>query len=215
MTMIAVLGASGTIGGAVARRSGRSGRKVLLLGRNGEKLAQLSAELGQPAELIEAANPQSLIDSLERAAEDADGFDGLVNCIGSLLLKPAHATTDEEFRRVVETNLFSAFATIRAGCVLGRRSYSFKGARSATRSDRWSPLVHSTRGMQWAGDRRDIRRNAPPTKAPGAFFAVTHKPGFPRGGRGRCRWLRRSSRGGRTCSAPSRSDGRDAVDSCR
>jgi 3-oxoacyl-[acyl-carrier protein] reductase len=34
-------------------------------------------------------------------------------CIGSLLLKPAHLTSDAEFRDVVETNLFSAFATVR------------------------------------------------------------------------------------------------------
>lgn len=120
MTRIAILGATGTIGSALARRLVRSGRNVLLLGRNGEKLAQLSAELGQPTETIDAADSQSLIDSLERAAEGTDGFDGLVNCIGSLLLKPAHATTDEEFRRIVETNLFTAFATVRAGAKLLR-----------------------------------------------------------------------------------------------
>ena len=120
MTMIAILGASGTIGSALARRLVRSGRKVLLLGRNGEKLAQLSAELGQPAETIDVTDSQSLVDKLERAAEDTGGFDGLVNCIGSLLLKPALATTDEEFRRVVETNLFTAFATVRAGAKLLR-----------------------------------------------------------------------------------------------
>ena len=37
-----------------------------------------------------------------------------------MLLKPAHATTDEEFRRVIETNLITAFATVRAGAKLLR-----------------------------------------------------------------------------------------------
>ena len=31
-----------------------------------------------------------------------------------MLLKPAHSTSDDEFRQVVETNLFTAFATVRA-----------------------------------------------------------------------------------------------------
>jgi NAD(P)-dependent dehydrogenase (short-subunit alcohol dehydrogenase family) len=43
-----------------------------------------------------------------------------VNCIGSLLLKPAHTTTDDDFRNTVETNLFTAFSTVRAGAKLLR-----------------------------------------------------------------------------------------------
>ena len=67
--MIAILGASGTIGSALARRLVRSGRNVLLVGRNGEKLAQLSAELGQPTETIDAAHSQSLIDTKQRVTD--------------------------------------------------------------------------------------------------------------------------------------------------
>jgi len=36
------------------------------------------------------------------------------------LLKPADATTDDEFRQVIETNLFTAFATVRSGAKLLR-----------------------------------------------------------------------------------------------
>ena len=36
------------------------------------------------------------------------------------MLKPAHTTTDEEFRQIVETNLFTAFAAVRAGAKLLR-----------------------------------------------------------------------------------------------
>ena len=35
-------------------------------------------------------------------------------------LKPAHMTTDDEFRNIVETNLFTSFATIRVGAKLLR-----------------------------------------------------------------------------------------------
>ena len=120
MSMIAILGATGTIGSTLARRLVHDGRNVLLVARNADKLAPLAAELNQPALTCEAADSSVLLEALERAAEQTDGYLGIVNCIGSLLLKPAHATSDDEFRRVVETNLFTAFAAVRAGAKLLR-----------------------------------------------------------------------------------------------
>lgn len=42
-------------------------------------------------------------------------LDGIANCVGSLLLKPAHATSEIEWSETIATNLTSAFHTIRAG----------------------------------------------------------------------------------------------------
>lgn len=120
MSTIAILGATGTIGGVLARRLVRQGQSVLLVGRNEEKLSALGQELAQPFVTVDLTGSQLLEQSLQAAADVQGGFHGLVNCIGSLLLKPAHATTDEDFRRVVETNLFTAFATVRAGARLLR-----------------------------------------------------------------------------------------------
>ena len=41
-------------------------------------------------------------------------LDGLANCVGSILLKPAHLTSEEEWDAVVSTNLKSAYAAVRA-----------------------------------------------------------------------------------------------------
>jgi len=38
---------------------------------------------------------------------------GVVNCIGTILLKPAHLTTDEEWRATLDTNLTSSFLLLR------------------------------------------------------------------------------------------------------
>ncbi len=43
-----------------------------------------------------------------------------MNCIGSVLLKPAHLTSDDEFRQVLETNLFTSFAAVRAAAKVMR-----------------------------------------------------------------------------------------------
>jgi 3-oxoacyl-[acyl-carrier protein] reductase len=120
MDRVAILGATGTIGSTLARRLAQHGRCVLLVGRNPEKLEELSRELDQPFALIEMHSSLPLEEALAKAVEVHGGLQGLVNCIGSVLLKPAHATSDEEFRRVIETNLFSAFATVRAGAKLLR-----------------------------------------------------------------------------------------------
>ena len=118
--MIAILGSTGTIGSVLARRLVRSGHQLLLVGRNEAKLRALSEELDQPFATVDFTNSQSLEEALGKAAEVSGGINGLVNCVGSLLLKSAHTTTDDEFRTVIETNLFTAFATVRAGSKLLR-----------------------------------------------------------------------------------------------
>lgn len=120
MSLIAILGATGTIGGVLARRLVRQGQSVLLVGRNEEKLRLLSEHLGQPFAVVDLTSSRSLEESLRATGEAHDGFQAFVNCIGSILLKPAHSTTDVEFRQVVETNLFTAFATVRVGAKLLR-----------------------------------------------------------------------------------------------
>lgn len=120
MSSVAILGATGTIGSVLARRLVRQGQHVLLVGRNEEKLRSLSEELGQPFVAVDLTSSQPLEEALRAMADAQGGFHALVNCIGSILLKPAHTTTDDEFRQVVETNLFTAFATVRVGAKLLR-----------------------------------------------------------------------------------------------
>jgi len=44
----------------------------------------------------------------------------VLNCAGSILLKPAHLTTADELGQVLTTNLISAFATVRAAALVMR-----------------------------------------------------------------------------------------------
>ena len=68
------------------------GRNVLLMGRNSEKLEQLATELSQPFAMVDFSNSQPLEDALLQAAGSHGGLEGIVNCVGSVFLKPAHAT---------------------------------------------------------------------------------------------------------------------------
>lgn len=122
MGTVAILGASGTIGAATARRLVHRGQKVLLLGRNSDKLKPLADELQQPWGVFDPCESSSLEAALQTLCTEHGPLIGMVNCIGSVLLKPAHITSDTEFRDILETNLFTAFAAVRAAGKLMRES---------------------------------------------------------------------------------------------
>ncbi|QEG37449.1 SDR family NAD(P)-dependent oxidoreductase [Bythopirellula goksoeyrii] len=122
MSTIAILGATGSIGSALARHLVAEAKQVLLLGRDHDRLAALAAELDQPFTEVNFSASQSLEDALLKNSEQCGGYQGIVNCIGSMLLKPAHSTSDEEFRETIHANLFTTFSTIRAGGKVLRRS---------------------------------------------------------------------------------------------
>ena len=106
-----IIGAAGGIGSALARRLKQNGANLLLIGRTAEHLTALGAELDSQSQTLDA----SKIDMLEAAVQGFGPIDGIVNCAGSILLKPAHLTTEAEWMKTIETNLTTAFATVRAG----------------------------------------------------------------------------------------------------
>lgn len=109
-----VLGATGGIGSVLARSLREKGARLMLAARGRERLHALAAELGAQAETIDGRRTDDVEGCCRRAIEVLGRLDGIVNCIGSLLLKPAHRTTDEEWDDTMAKNLRSAFATVRA-----------------------------------------------------------------------------------------------------
>jgi NAD(P)-dependent dehydrogenase (short-subunit alcohol dehydrogenase family) len=108
---IFIIGAAGGIGQATARRLVSRGFQVILAGRDETKLAALAQELQSPHIAVNAAS----FDELERAVTANGPVGAIVNCAGSLLLKPAHLTTEKEYLETIELSLTTAFATVRAG----------------------------------------------------------------------------------------------------
>ncbi|MGD8394052.1 MAG: SDR family oxidoreductase [Candidatus Eiseniibacteriota bacterium] len=99
----------------------RDGARLLVAGRDAERLETLAGALDAEHRLIDATRPDDVAACVAQAAERFGRLDGIANCVGSLLLKPAHLTTEHEWRTTLDVNLGSAFATVRAAAPAMRR----------------------------------------------------------------------------------------------
>jgi len=109
-----IFGATGGIGSALARRMAGLGWRQVLAARNGERLSALAGELGASAVEADVTVGGGAERAVEAALEAFGRVDAVVNCVGSLLLKPAHLTSDEEWDKVIAMNLTSSFHVLRA-----------------------------------------------------------------------------------------------------
>ncbi|QVL29910.1 SDR family oxidoreductase [Telmatocola sphagniphila] len=109
-----VLGASGGIASETVRRLVAKGSRVLLAGRSEQKLVELAVELNQPTFALDVTNSKEVDTCFAEALRLFGKIDGVLHAVGSILLKPAHLTTDEEWHSTIRTNLDSAFYVVRA-----------------------------------------------------------------------------------------------------
>ncbi len=112
--VILIFGATGGIGSALARRLHREGARLALSGRNPERLASLSRELDAPSFPADATVAAEVDDVFAKIAESLAPVTGVAHCVGSILLKPAHLTSDAEWAHTISTSLTSAFLVVRA-----------------------------------------------------------------------------------------------------
>ena len=115
-----VTGASGGIGGAIARALHAAGARVGLSGTRAGALDALAGELGDgafavPADLSSANGAKTLVKDAEAAL---GGIDILVNNAGLTRDQLAVRMSDEDWQTVLDLNLTAAFRLSR-GCLRG------------------------------------------------------------------------------------------------
>jgi len=118
-----IVGASGGIGSALCHQlAARGPCRLMLAARNETRLSQLAAELQvehrvPPAvscRAMDALNGEEVAATFAAATAEFGPLSGAVNLCGSILLKPAHSTSDREFADTLAANLVTAFNVLRA-----------------------------------------------------------------------------------------------------
>ncbi len=110
-----IFGATGGIGEALSQLLSEQGDSLVLVGRSSEKLDRLAEKTKASAVNDSLEDWNQATEIVNRAQETLGGLDGIAVCIGSVLLKPAHLTSPEEFQSVLNTNLTTTFGILRAG----------------------------------------------------------------------------------------------------
>jgi len=128
-----VTGASGGIGGAIARALHARGATVGLSGTRVEPLEKLKAELGArahvlPCDLGDAASIEQLLKSADAAL---GGIDILVNNAGLTRDNLAMRMKDEDWQKVIDVNLTAGFRLAR-------------GAMRGMMKKRWGRIIGIT-----------------------------------------------------------------------
>ncbi|MDO7845576.1 SDR family oxidoreductase [Hymenobacter sp. M29] len=128
---LALITGGGTgIGLAIARCMAEAGATVVITGRREAVLQEAVADLGESVQYV--VNDVTDLCGIEAMVAEVEATHGpldiLVNNAGINLKKPALEVTDEDFNRILHTNLHSVFALTRAcasrmvargkGCIL-------------------------------------------------------------------------------------------------
>src|SRR5215470_10338215 len=111
-----VTGASGGIGGAIARALHGQGAVVTISGTREDALKALQAELGERVHVVAARMDDAAdIDRLAKEAEAATGkIDILVNNAGITRDNISMRMKDDEWEKVLQVNLTGTFRLTRA-----------------------------------------------------------------------------------------------------
>jgi NAD(P)-dependent dehydrogenase (short-subunit alcohol dehydrogenase family) len=110
----ALLGATGGIGSAVAHRLADDGAQLVLGARTESDVQALADKTGGDAFPLDATEFEEVQALVKHATDTYGRIDGIANFVGSILLKPAHLTSVDEYQEQIRLNLDTAFNTVKA-----------------------------------------------------------------------------------------------------
>jgi 3-oxoacyl-[acyl-carrier protein] reductase len=109
-----ITGGSGGIGQALARRLRARGCTVVLSARDASRLQAVCDEIGAEAIPTDVTVSGQVDDLVAQVLARHGRIDGLAHCVGSILLKPLHLTSDDDWAKTLQLNLTSAFQVMRS-----------------------------------------------------------------------------------------------------
>lgn len=121
---ILVTGASSGIGQATAIECSKMGAKLIITGRNQERLQETFSQLEGEGHLQIVAD-LTVNDDVKRLVDGCPELNGLVLCAGKGILLPLQFCNEEKFQNVFKTNFFSPVEILR---LLTKKKKLIRGA---------------------------------------------------------------------------------------
>ncbi|MGF1627634.1 MAG: SDR family NAD(P)-dependent oxidoreductase [Alphaproteobacteria bacterium] len=187
-----VIGGAGGIGREISLGFRAAGARVLIAGRNRDKLDGVAGELNQPdgptAYVADVRSLAALAALADAAQNDHGPIDVLVNCQGTTIIKPALEVSEADYDTILDLNLKSVFF---ACTEFGRRMISQGGGAivnitslaahtgwgnaAAYSASKWGVAgLTQTLAAEWGGN--GVRVNA---IAPGFFLTDLNREKMP------------------------------------
>jgi len=114
-----VTGAGGGVGKAISKRLASEGCKVIMLGRDRNKLQKAASEIGNKKNtmtvIADITKEAEILSAIDQTINSFDRIDILVNNAGTINdPTPFHEMTEDQWDDLVKTNLFGMFRMTKA-----------------------------------------------------------------------------------------------------
>lgn len=114
-----VTGAGGGVGRSIVKRLAFEGCKVVLMGRNRERLAKAAADAGDKKNLLtvmaDITKEAEVLSAIEQTISSFDRIDILVNNAGTINdPKCFHETGEDQWQELIDTNMVGTFHMTKA-----------------------------------------------------------------------------------------------------
>ena len=108
-----VFGATSTLGSYLCRKLADDGHALVVSGRDNDKIRTLADSIGAIPTLCDVTKSEDISKVLDEGVKQLGDIHGVVNCAGSILIKPAHLTSEAEWNSLIDTNLRSSFLVVK------------------------------------------------------------------------------------------------------
>ena len=105
-----IIGGNSDIATDVIARLTENGHAIHALVRSEEQAQELQSQ-GHTTTVGDATKEADIKQCVAEAKEKGD-IDGILHCVGSIVIRPPHALNQDAFEEVITTNLTSAFLTL-------------------------------------------------------------------------------------------------------
>ena len=110
---IVLIGATGGIGSEILKQL--HGANNFFIGSNKSNLKKYCEEYSCFGSHLDVTEIENFNDFFEEAVENLGSIDVIINCVGSILLKPSHLASEDEILETFKLNTFNSIATIKYG----------------------------------------------------------------------------------------------------